>query len=71
MRVLVYTLPEKGHILPLLGPARALEADGHEVIWACTTDIREELEPWGVHRVLVPIGGQGEQDELRARLLGR
>src|SRR5438094_300701 len=50
MRVLFVTLPEKGHLHPLLGPARELERAGHEVAWYAPRDVSAELRRAGFER---------------------
>jgi zeaxanthin glucosyltransferase len=47
MRVLVATLPDKGHYHPLLGPAAELTRRGHEVVFTCPYDIGDELTATG------------------------
>ena len=39
-RALVLTLPERGHLHPLLGPAAALERSGLQVTWSTSADVR-------------------------------
>jgi len=39
-RVLILTLPEKGHYHPFLGPAAALVEAGADVAWTAPRDIR-------------------------------
>jgi zeaxanthin glucosyltransferase len=51
MRVLVVTLPDKGHYHPLLGPAAELARRGHDVVWTCPFDIAEELTAAGATKV--------------------
>jgi UDP:flavonoid glycosyltransferase YjiC (YdhE family) len=48
--VLFVTLPEKGHLHPLLGPARALERAGHEVAWYAPRDVSTALARAGFAR---------------------
>ena len=68
-RFLFVTLPEKGHYLPLLGPARALERRGHEVIFTAPADIQAELLACGVSRVLLPDGARPPSPALRGAAL--
>jgi len=53
MRVLVVTLPDKGHYHPLLGPAAELVRRGHDVVFTSPYDIKAELEAAGAPRVLL------------------
>jgi zeaxanthin glucosyltransferase len=71
MRVLVVTLPEKGHYHPLLGPAEELRRRGAEVAFAVSSDISDELGRAGVERVLVPPGSAPPSDSLRGEPLAR
>lgn len=68
-RALVFTIPERGHYHPLLGPAGRLRAEGWEVVWATTADVRDELEAAGVERVLLPPGAGPPAPGLRGRAL--
>jgi zeaxanthin glucosyltransferase len=68
-RVLVLTLPEKGHYHPLLGPALELERRGHEVAFAACFDICAELEAAGVRHVLVPPGALPPPSTVRGAAL--
>ncbi|MGA9520931.1 MAG: glycosyltransferase, partial [Myxococcaceae bacterium] len=70
-RVLVVTLPEKGHYYPLLGPAEALARQGAEVAFAVSCDIREELQRLGVERVFTPPGAAPPTEGLRGEALAR
>jgi MGT family glycosyltransferase len=71
MRVLVVTLPEKGHYHPLLGPAEELVRRGADVTFASTFDISDELRAAGVTRVLVPPGAAPPPDAVRGEALAR
>jgi zeaxanthin glucosyltransferase len=71
MRVLVVTLPEKGHYHPLLGPAAELVRRGADVTFAATFDIARELHAAGVARVAVPPGAPPPPDDVRGEALAR
>jgi len=71
MRVLVVTLPEKGHYHPLLGPAAELARRGAEVTFASTFDISGELKAAGVERVVVPPGAPPPPHAVRGEALAR
>jgi zeaxanthin glucosyltransferase len=43
MRILVATLPDKGHYHPLLGPAAELVRRGHDLVFTCQYDIAADL----------------------------
>ena len=49
-RVLIVTLPERGHYHPLLAPAAALARRGAEVAFACSWDIARPLAALGMPR---------------------
>jgi zeaxanthin glucosyltransferase len=68
-RILFVTLPEKGHYLPLIGPARELERRGHEVFFTAPADIKSELEESGVSRVILPGGAAPLSQALRGAAL--
>jgi zeaxanthin glucosyltransferase len=68
-RFLFVTLPEKGHYLPLIGPAQALERRGHEVIFTAPADVRQDLESFGVSRVILPDNAAPLSEELRGAAL--
>ncbi len=70
-RVLVVTLPEKGHYFPLLGPAEALTRQGAEVAFAVSCDIREELQRLGIERVFTPPGAAPPTGGLRGEAFAR
>ncbi|MBX3184627.1 MAG: glycosyltransferase family 1 protein [Polyangiaceae bacterium] len=70
-RVLVVTLPERGHYHPLLGPAEELTRRGAEVAFACTCDISAELAEAGVQRVITPPGASPPSAGLRGAALAR
>jgi zeaxanthin glucosyltransferase len=70
-RVLVVTLPERGHYHPLLGPALELERRGAEVAFATSADIRDELRAAGITNVLIPPGTGKPSDALRGEKLAR
>jgi len=53
MRVLVVTLPDKGHYHPLLGPAAELGRRGHDVVFTCPYDIASDLQAAGAPRVVL------------------
>ncbi len=69
MRVVVVTLPEKGHYHPLLGPAAELARRGAEVAFAATTDIAAELVAAGAPRVYIPPGAPPPDHGLRGAAL--
>ena len=52
-RILFVILPEKGHIHPMIGPARVLMKRGHQVAFHCASDVSSELAKMGLswHRV--------------------
>lgn len=64
-RAVVATLPEKGHLYPLLGPAAALEALGLKVSFLVPRDVRAELARAGFPRLIVPEGVDGAADKNR------
>lgn len=68
-RAMVFTVPERGHVHPLLGPASALERAGYEVVWGTSADIREDLRQAGASHVLVPDGAGPPSAALRGRAL--
>lgn len=68
-RVLVVTLPEKGHYHPLLGPVEELARRDVEVTLACTIDIARELTATGVVRVAIPPGARSPSSDLRGAAL--
>lgn len=49
-RVLFVTLPERGHIHPLVGPAAAVRALGHEVAFYAPRDVSGQLRAAGFAR---------------------
>jgi MGT family glycosyltransferase len=71
MRVLVATLPEKGHYHPLLAPALELARRGHEVTFTATCGIADELRAAGAPRVVLPAGAAPPPDGLRGEALAR
>ena len=71
MRILVVTLPEKGHYHPLLGPTSELVRRGADVTVAATSDIAAELLAAGAPRVLVPPGARPPDDSVRGEALAR
>jgi MGT family glycosyltransferase len=68
-RALVITLPEKGHYLPLLGPAAAMERRGFEVFFTAPADVRDELFAAGASRVILPAGARPPSHQLRGAAL--
>ena len=68
-RFLFVTLPEKGHYLPLIGPAQALERRGHEVIFTAPADVEEELKGAGASRVILPETAGPLEQSLRGAAL--
>lgn len=71
MRVLVVTLPEKGHVHPLLGPAQELARRGADVAIASPCDIAAELAIASQCRVLIPPGAPPPPAGLRGEALSR
>lgn len=47
---LFVTIPEKGHLHPMLGPARHLAAAGHEIVWHAAGDLAPALARAGFAR---------------------
>ncbi|ACY18163.1 glycosyltransferase [Haliangium ochraceum] len=70
-RILIVTLPERGHYHPLLGPAEELSRRGAEVVFACSHDIGDDLADVGVERFVAPPGAAPLSDELRGAELAR
>lgn len=68
-RAMVFTIPERGHFNPLLGPAAALERQGVEVVWGVAADIREELRHVGAQQVLTPDDAAPPSPSLRGAAL--
>jgi len=68
-RVLILTLPEKGHYHPFLGPAAALALAGADVAWTAPRDIRAPLGAAGFHQVLLPEGTPAPSAENRGAAL--
>jgi MGT family glycosyltransferase len=68
-RFLFVTLPEKGHYLPLIGPARTLEQRGHEVIFTAPADVEADLKASGASRVLLPDRAEKPSEALRGAAL--
>jgi MGT family glycosyltransferase len=68
-RVLILTLPEKGHYHPFLGPAAALVEAGADVAWTAPRDIRAPLGAAGFHQVLLPAGTPAPSAENRGAAL--
>ncbi|MGZ4666846.1 MAG: hypothetical protein ACXV5Q_17860, partial [Frankiaceae bacterium] len=54
MRVLVTSVSAVGHVLPMIPVATALQAGGHDVIWATGADIGEWVRRAGL--VHMPAG---------------
>jgi MGT family glycosyltransferase len=71
MRIVVVTLPEKGHYHPLLGPAIELARRGHDVVMAATCDIGAELVAAGAPRVAIPAGAPPPSSSVRGEALAR
>ncbi len=55
-RILFTTIPEKGHINPMIGPAVWLQRRGHHVRFHAGHDISSQLRAAG----LEPVGGMSE-----------
>jgi UDP:flavonoid glycosyltransferase YjiC (YdhE family) len=55
MRVLITTPSGLGHVLPMVPLARAIQARGHEVVWATAADTRSWVEDAGVPTVAAGI----------------
>jgi zeaxanthin glucosyltransferase len=68
-RALVITLPEKGHYLPLIGPAKALQQRGFEVFFTAPADVRRELLESGAPQVILPEGVAPPSQALRGAAL--
>ena len=51
-RFLFVTIPEKGHLHPMLGPAHHLAAAGHEIFWHAAGNLHEPLRRAGFTRFL-------------------
>ena len=64
-RALVVTLPERGHYLPFVAPARVLEARGCKTFFTSPADITDELVPLGVKRFVAPQGVRPPDESLR------
>ncbi len=47
MRVVVYTLPQHGHVNPMLALVRELTERGHEVVFYLTEEFRPKIEAAG------------------------
>ncbi|MCX5745572.1 MAG: glycosyltransferase [Proteobacteria bacterium] len=71
LKVLVVTLPERGHYHPLLGPVAELVRRGHEVVVAATCDVADELRAAGVDRIAIPPGAPPPSTALRGEELAR
>lgn len=54
MRVMVTSTPGSGHVLPLVPLARALQASGHQVLWATGPDAQQLVSAAGLR--VVPAG---------------
>ncbi len=57
MKVAFAIVPERGHINPYIGPAQALVAAGHEVVFAAPGDISDQISRAGLafrHDLIVP-----------------
>lgn len=70
-RVLVATLPERGHYHPLLGPAAELARRGCAVAWTCAFDLAGELAAAGATRVLIPPDAPPPPASTRGEALAR
>jgi zeaxanthin glucosyltransferase len=68
-RVLILTLPEKGHYHPFLGPAAALVEAGADVAWTAPRDISAPLAAAGFDQVLVAPGTPAPSAEHRGAAL--
>lgn len=71
LRILVATLPERGHYHPLLGPAAELARRGHAVWFAAPADITDELAAVGVarDRICIPPDAPPPSTALRGAAL--
>ncbi len=68
-RVLVVTLPEKGHYHPLIGPALELMRRGAEVAFAASVNVAPELAALGIPRAFcLDAAGVKDEDVRGARL---
>ena len=54
MRALFVTIPEKGHINPMIAPAQAILQKGHEVAFFAQNDIRTQLSRAGLTQLNPP-----------------
>jgi len=70
MRVLFSSTPGDGHIYPLLPLAHALQARGHEVAFATSTEHARLIEGAGFAWFACGVTGAGLNLRLRARLTG-
>ena len=64
MRFLLTTIPERGHLNPLVGVAQHLEAGGHELAFCAEGDLREALSVAGLRARSYP----GAADRRRAEV---
>lgn len=70
MRILFTVQPARGHLHPLVPLAKALAADGHDVVFASSTSFRPVLESFDLP--VIPAGLDwlvAEQDQLFPQLL--
>ncbi|MDQ1384848.1 MAG: hypothetical protein QOG65_2227 [Actinomycetota bacterium] len=56
MRVLVTSTPGSGHIHPLVPLATALQAAGHDVVWATARESRSRVERYGFRSFAAGLG---------------
>jgi MGT family glycosyltransferase len=67
-KTIFFNIPATGHINPSLGVVRALIAQGEEVLYANTEDIRPQIEPTGA--TFVPYPQNTTLETLMARASG-
>ncbi len=67
MRMLFVSTPGIGHVLPLLGLARAAQQRGHAVAWATAADAQPLLQAHGIPLLAAGVPFAQCRDETRAR----
>ena len=67
MRVLVSTFPAIGHVNPMVPLARALMAQGHDVVWATGPEALPTVEAAGLRHVAVGITASEARVEFYRR----
>jgi UDP:flavonoid glycosyltransferase YjiC (YdhE family) len=70
-RILFTTIPEKGHINPMIGPAAHLQERSNEVAFFASCDISEQVERAGLRTVAglppAPLPADANRGETFAR----